>query len=493
MRVYVGGLMHEANAFSPVATPPEAFAQAPHHDAALRPDDWFGYGDLIGAVRSAGDTAVPGVFFSATPSGPCSAATFAEHQARLLCDLAAALPVDAVLLFLHGAQTAQGEDDCAGRIAARVRDLVGPGVPIGVLLDLHANVTLRLLGSADLVAACKEYPHTDFGAVASRIWARLKRARQPLARAWLPVAAFPASTTTRGPMQQFVAALHAAEAEPGIHSVSAIHGFPHADVPHASAGVLVYADSPQAATRTAARLRAAFFEAIVAAAADAPGLTLAKAMEQVRGRGGQRLLIAERSDNPGAGGAGDATHLLHALREAQVGRVGLALLHDPAAVALAQTAGVGNRVTITLGGKANALSGPPFAMQATVRMIRKDAVQSVFDSAAVQPLGTSVLLEEGGMNIIVNTIRQQPFTPDVFTQHGIDAREMDVIVVKSTNHFYNGFAPLVDRVIYCDAPGSATEDLAALPYRRLTRPVWPLDPLEDCLAAMGLEAGIAEH
>lgn len=486
MNVYVGGLMHEANAFSPIATPPGAFDSAPHRDPALRPDGWFGYGDLITAVRSAGDRAIPGVFFNATPSAPCSAATFTDHCAQLLDDLAAAGPVDAVLLFLHGAQTAQGEDDCAGRIAAQAREAVGPSVPLGVLLDLHANVTPRLLEAADLVAACKEYPHTDFAEVGGRIWACLKSRGRPEARAWQPVAAFPASTTTRGPMQHFVAALRAAEADPAIRSVSAIHGFPHADVPHASAGVLVYADDPAAAERTARRLAAAFFDAIIAAAADAPGLGLACALEQARLPARGPVLIAERSDNPGAGGAGDVTHLLHALRDAGIGRCAVALMHDPAAVDAAVAAGVGARLTLLIGGKANALSGQPFPMHAQVCAIRTDAMQPVFDGAIRQPLGVSVLLEDGDLSVVVNTIRQQPFGPQVFTEHGLDPRTMDVIVVKSTNHFYNGFAPLVERVIYCDAPGSATEDLAALPYRRLARPVWPLDPVEECRAAMGL-------
>lgn len=493
MRVYVGGLMHEANAFSPVATPPDAFARAPHHDPALQPDDWFGYGDLIKAVRAAGDIAIPGVFFSATPSAPCSAETFDDHCAELIGDLAAATPYDAVLLFLHGAQTAQGEDDCAGKVAALVREVIGPSVPLGVLMDLHANVTQRLLDAADLVAACKEYPHTDFAEVGAQIWDSIKSDRPLPGRAWQPVAAFPASTTTRGPMQQFVATLRTAEADAGIICISAIHGFPHADVPHASSGILVYAESQEIADCAAQRLGSAFLDAILEAADDAPGLTLDGALEIARHPGRTPLLIAERSDNPGAGGGGDATHLLHALRDAEIGRCAVALLHDPEAVEAAVAAGEGQRIELAIGGKANELSGPPFVMQAQVRAIRTDAMQPVFEGATRQSLGTSVLLEERGLNVIVNTIRQQPFSPQVFTEHRIDPREMDVIVVKSTNHFYNGFAPLVGRIIYCDAPGSATEDLAALPYRRLTRPVWPLDPIDQCRAAQKLMSPNTEN
>ncbi len=484
-RVYVGGLMHEANAFSPIATPPEAFAAAPHRASDLKASDWFGYGDLIEAVRAAGDLALPGVHHMATPSAPCAAETYDTHCRALLGDLAGMAPVDAVLLFLHGAQTAAGEADCAGDLTARVRRLVGPSCPVGVLLDLHANVTDRLLTEADLVAACKEYPHTDFARVARDLWATLGQWQdRPLHHAWRRVPAFPASTTTHGPMKGFVDRIRHAERHPHVASVSALHGFPHADVSHASAGLLVYAETRDKADDMAAQLSEAFLGAIIASAQTSPGLALAETTEAMRAPRSGPLLIAERSDNPGAGGAGDATHLLHTLRSEQVGRAALALLHDPEAVQRAVAAGAGNTVSLLLGGKANTLSGSPFPMTARVCCIRTDAVQPVFEGTASQPLGTSVLLEEDGLCVIANTIRQQPFSPDVFSAHGLDVRDLDVVVVKSTNHFYNGFAPLVDRILYCDAPGAATEDLSALPYRSLTRPVWPLDSEDACRTVM---------
>lgn len=484
-RVYIGGLMHEANAFSPIATPKQAFDAAPHNDPDLRAADWFGYGDLIEAVGSAGDMAIPGVHYMATPSAPCSAATFELHCRSLLDDLARRGDIDAVLLFLHGAQTAEDEDDCAGRLTAQVRKLVGPACPVGVLLDLHANVTTQLLEAASLVAACKEYPHTDFGETARDLWAALKQG-QSLRRhyAWRRVPAFPASTTTHGPMRDFVERVRRAQSDPAVISASALHGFPHADVSHASAGILVYAEAQDHAAEIAAELGETFFNAIIASVRLSPGLTLSQAAEAIATSGPGPLLIAERSDNPGAGGAGDATHLLHVLRQHRVNRAALALMHDPQAVQLAVNVGVGGTVEVSLGGKANALSGPPFAMTAKVLCIRTDAVQPVFEGSSSQPLGTSVMLEQDGLFVIANTIRQQPFSPEVFTAHGLDIGDLDVVVVKSTNHFYNGFAPLVARVIYCDAPGAATEDLSALPYKYLTRPVWPLDSESDCRATI---------
>lgn len=495
-RVFVAGLMHEANAFSPIDTPANAFHAAPYGDCDLRPGAWFGYGDLITAVRAAGDQAVPGPYFMATPSAPCDAQTFAAHISALLDDLARQAPVDAVLLFLHGAQTASGETDCAGALTAQVRDAVGPTCPVGVLLDLHANVTPRLLDAATLVAACKEYPHTDFLHVAGELWSAVKvRQDRPAARSWRPVPAFPASTTTHGPMKAFVEHLRQVQDAAAVISVSALHGFPHADVREASAGVLVYAETQDCADATARQLSEIFFDAIIASAHTSPGLSLEQALDTVRAGASRPLLIAERSDNPGAGGAGDATHLLHGLRDTTPVKAAVGLLHDPDAVQRAIAVGEGGTVEVLLGGKANALSGRPFPMTARVQCVRTDVVQPVFEGSASQALGASVLLEQDGLYVVANTIRQQPFSPEVFSAHGLNIRELDVVVVKSTNHFYNSFAPLVAHVVYCDAPGAATEDLSALPYRSLTRPVWPLDDEAACRtfmrqAALNVESAV---
>lgn len=474
MRVYVGGLFHEANAFSPIATPLSAFRQLGAADRLAAHE--FGYSDFLDAVRETGDMAIPGFYAEAQPSAPCSAATFETLLDHMLQDLAQHPAPEAVLLFLHGAQSAEGHDDCAAEVTEAFRRAVGPGVPIGVVHDLHANLSPRTIAAANLVAACKEYPHIDFPETCRAVWDLIRLGRAlGLHPALHRVPAFPAATTLQGVMKDFVAEMRGAEPFPG--TISAIHGFAPADVPHSTGGVLAYAATLAEAQSLAARLAGRFFEACLQAAQSNPGVSVDEAVERAAAGPGLAV-IADRSDNPGAGAAGDSTYLLRAFSAVPGKRVAMVLMHDPEAVRAAHAAGAGAEVTLSLGGRANALSGKPFAFKGQVAAVRTDATQDFFGS--VHPLGDTALLVQGNLHIVVNTQRQQPFTPDILSQHGLDPASMDILVVKSTNHFYRNFAPLARQVIYCDAPGAGNEDLTQLPLSRIMRPFWPLDPVAEC-------------
>jgi microcystin degradation protein MlrC len=474
MRVYVGGLFHEANAFSPIATPLSAFRILGADDRLAVHE--FGYSDLLIAVRETGDTAIPGFYAEAQPSAPCSAATFEILLGHMLQDLAKHPTPEAVLLFLHGAQSAEGHDDCAAEVTEAFRRTLGPAVPIGVVHDLHANLSPRTIAAATFVAACKEYPHIDFPETCRAVWDQIRSGRaSALHAAFHRVPAFPAATTLQGVMKDFVTQMRNLEPAPG--TISAIHGFAPADVPHSTAGVLAYAGTAAEAHSLAAELARRFFEASLQAAQTNPGLSVDEAVERAANWPGP-VVIADRSDNPGAGAAGDGTHLLRAFSAYPNKRVAIVLMHDPEAVQAAHAAGEGVEVALSLGGRANAMSGRPLDFNGRVTALRRTATQEIFGS--IHPLGDTALLVQGNLHVVVNTLRQQPFTPDILRQHGVDPTSMDVLVVKSTNHFYQNFAPLAREVIYCDAPGAGNEDLTQLPLHRVMRPFWPLDPVADC-------------
>ncbi|MEO1661288.1 MAG: M81 family metallopeptidase [Pseudomonadota bacterium] len=487
MRVFVSGLFHEANAFSPIETPLSAFKHAPRPLAgdSRQDGDWIGYGDFLTAVETGGDEAIHGPYAIATPSAPCDRESYQILRREIITDLDAAGSVDAILLFLHGAQTAEGEDDCAGDLVNEIRALVGPECAIGVLLDLHANVSNTLLETATIVAACKEYPHTDFGDVARQLWASLSiQRRSKIFHAWRAVPAFPAATTVSGPMQPFVQKLKHLEKHDGIVSISAIHGFPHADVAHAGAGILVYGSTQRKCDQIADSCAHAFFDACITAAELAPSQSVDDVVELAKTPRSGPLIIAERSDNPGAGGAGDATHLLKAFQASPHNKVAAALLHDPEAVLAAQRAGVGSTIDIEVGGRANELSGAPVKLKALVKAMKSGATQSAFGQSGKISIGDTALLVAGPLNIVVCSKRQQPFSPEVFTDLGLAPETCDVIILKSTNHFYGAFEPFADQIVYCDAKGAASENLSDFPYKNLRRPVFPLDPIDLCRASM---------
>lgn len=481
-RAFIAGLFHETNVFSPIPTSLDSFDIWRPAGSTVPPADrdTLGYGAFWQRALQAGVEVAPSLFALCQPSAPLSSADWDRLSGEVLEDLRHAGAVDRVFLFVHGAQCVQDRDDPEGELIAAIRAQVGPRVPIAALMDLHGNVSERMLGSADFVLACLEYPHTDFGERADWAFDLLEQSvrgglRPVTAAARLPiVGAYP---TTVPPMSEFVAAARAAQQRPGVLAVSAFHGFWLADQPHACACLVVTADGDTTAAIALADTLARHFAS--AAVAPPPGLSAAAAVDAAL-----RLLptltrpvvIADRADNAGGGAGGDSTFVLRALLDRGARDAALALLWDPMAVDFAHRAGVGARLALRLGGKVGPLSGEPLDVQAEVVALRADARQALFARGEPRAaLGRTALLRIDGVDVVVNTERQQVFDPRVFTEHGIDPATRRLLVVKSTTHFRHGFAPLAGSILDCDTPGSVTTDPALLPYRRLQRPIAPLD------------------
>jgi microcystin degradation protein MlrC len=484
MRVFVGGIFHETNVFSPIPTRLADYAIA--GEPGVSDESLFGYSDILSAARAAGWSAVEGFFASAQPGGRTDAPTWRLLRSRLAESLRAAGRVDAVLLFCHGAQVAESEDDCEGALLAEVRALVGEAVPVGMELDLHANVSDAMLAQATHLLACWEYPHIDFGARAARlvqlVGEALRGGPKPhLARRRLPL--FANLPTRTGPGQALVQAMAGLEAGAGLSAVSIAHGFALSDTPDAASMVWASGDH-DAAEAAVDQLARHYVEAAVARDAEAPLQSVAASLVRVRQALGPSgpVVLADRADNPGGGASGDSTFLLHALLEADIPNIGLALFWDPAAVDAAFSAGARSCLTLSLGGRHGPLSGPVLTREFEVLSVRETASQRIFGHGAPQPLGRSVALRAGGLTIIVNSIRQQIMSREPFEVHGIDPAALSLIVAKSANHFEEAFRPIARRIVYCDAPGAASEDLSTFPFVRLPRPCWPLDPLPLALA-----------
>ncbi|MCJ2184103.1 M81 family metallopeptidase [Novosphingobium sp. 1949] len=479
LRVFVAGLAHETNSFSPLPTSMRNFED----DVCYRPPlekgraaalEFPGYGDALAVARQAGDEVVEGPCFWTQPSGPVSAPVYAELRDAILESLRLAGPVDLVILNLHGAMLAQGTDDPEADVLAQVRSVVGPDVPVGALLDLHGNVSLAMIESGAVLVGVKEYPHTDYRERAVELHALLCEAAPgdvSFASTLRTIPSLSLQGTTEAPMRELVAYLQSLEQAQGsgIRSVTLMHGFPWADWEATGGSVIVVSQdlSPAEADAVADDI-AARFRAIVTGApverlvvVEAVGDALASAP------GNGPVVIADSSDNPGGGAACDSTYLLHELVARDCRNAALGMIWDPQAARLAADAGVGARLMLRIGGKVGPLSGPPVDLEAQVLCVREDACQCFFSDVPSAPLGLAVALRVGGIEIVVNSIRQQVFSPECFTQMGIDPASKDIVVVKSSQHFRARFDPLARRTIYCNAPGSLNVDLAQMPYRRL--------------------------
>ncbi len=480
LRAFVAALGAEVNTFSPLTIGEEQFGKL-----------WcFRAGELprgaavplvaaplarARALEEAGElTVVQGYCGGAQPGGIVQRAVYEALRNELLADLCAALPVDLVLLGLHGATVAEGYDDCEGDLLRHVREIAGPGAVVAGLLDPHCHLTAAMLDNADLLMAYKEYPHTDIFPTARRLVdaavSAARGARRPIMRA-ADCRTIGIYHTMREPMLSLIADLRAAEADPRVIDISIAHGFPWGDV--ADLGTRVWATSdgdPALAAdlafrfaqrlcdlrgQTSAALRT--LDDIVADIAVHPGLAV----------------VADDADNPGGGAPSDATYVVRALHEAGIGPIAAALFWDPQSVARCLAAGEGASLSLAAGGKACALSGAPLVLEGTVRRILHDATQPF--GGGRWPIGTAVWFESEGLSLVLSSGRSQCFDTSVFTQMGIDLAACRAVVVKSSQHFYASFSKLTDRIFYARAPGVLSQDLGSLPYANVRRPIWPLD------------------
>ncbi len=480
MRVFTGSLATETNTFAPLPTGLSTFRDRGYFKAGTHPPQMSFFAGPLWAARERGRergwTVIEGLVAAAQPSGTTTRAAYEQLRDELLADLKAALPVDMVVLGLHGAMVADGYDDCEGDLLARVRSMVGPGVVIGAELDPHNHLSEAMVGNADLLIAYKEYPHTDIRERAVELVdlcaAQVEGRVKPVA-AVVDCAMIVTLHTSRQPARGFVDRIQALEGKDGTVSVSVSHGFAWGDVPDMGTKLLVYADGDAAKAQALAR-RLADELIAMREQLEPPHPGVDEALDQALALAGGPVVIADGADNPGGGAAGDSTFMLRRLVERGIGNTALGPLWDPVAVQIAFDAGVGARLSLRIGGKVSPLSGEPLDLVCTVKALQHDLIQTGL-SGAPTPMGDTALVETGGVEIALISLRGQAMGTDLFTQLGCDLAAKKLIVVKSSQHFYASYSKLARHVIYAGAPGSVTHDLKSLPYQKIRRPKWPLD------------------
>lgn len=420
----------------------------------------------------------------AQPAGKTTRAVYECLRDEILADLRAALPVDAVLLSLHGAMVAEGYDDAEGDLLVRVRQIVGPDIPIGAEFDLHGHASRPKLETPDAVVFFKEYPHVDVRDRAKDLFAivvdQLEGRSRPVI-GWFDCRMVGLFHTTRQPMRGFVDRCASLEGHDGIISVSIVHGFPWGDVPDMGSKIVVVADGDkEKATRLAEKLGRDFFA--IRKETQPPYVSVEQAMARAVGHNGPRpLVLADVADNAGGGAPSDSTFILRAMRDGGLSNAAIGLFWDPMAVRLAFEAGIGATLDIRLGGKLGAASGAPLDLHVKVVGLARDATipfgaRDVTQAAA----GDMAALDADGIAVVCSTLRTQCFSTAAFTNVGIDPAERAVVVVKSMQHFHASFAPIAEEVLYVAAPGAVAPDVTTLEYRKARRHQWPF--IEDPFA-----------
>ena len=490
MRVFAGGIATETNTFSPMPTGLADFEIIRAADVTGELDIG-GFAGPLNTFRSRsqerGWDFVFSLYAFAQPAGATVRAVYESLRDELLEALEAAMPVDIVLLPLHGAMVAQGYDDCETDIVSRVREIVGPAAKIGVELDLHCDLTQTLIDTADAVVIFKEYPHIDINERAEELFAIIADAAEGKTHPTMALydcKMIGIFLTPYQPMRGFVDEMIAREAEPGVLSLSLAHCFPWADVPTCGAQMLTITDNdPALASHLAREYGMKLFD--LRHALDPKSLSLDEALDKALAAESGPVVVADQADNAGGGAPSDSTFVLRALLERAVTNAALGMIWDPIAVNVAMSAGEGATLDLRLGGKMGPMSGDPLDLRVTVTGLIPNMQQQWTQSDGLVSIdcGDSVALHCQGIDIIVNSKRGQVFSPTVFSNFGIDPTAKRLLVVKSTQHFYAGFAtPEIgaSEIIYMAGPGAIPPRFTEIPYQRvdLHKYPWVDDPFD---------------
>lgn len=487
MKILVAGYQHETNTFAPTKADWAAFNRGDsfpafvHGQAML--DQLTGVnipiGGFIEAARTKGWQLVPSSWCGAIPSSYVTEDAFERMAASILADVARA-DFDAVYLDLHGAAVAEHVADSEGELIARIREMVGPDLPIVASLDLHANVTLRMLREADALVAYRSYPHVDMAATGELAAQLLARRIQLGRRELLHYRRLPfliplnAQSTWMAPAKTRYGELLELDDHYGT-VLSFCMAFPAADFDECAPMVWGYGERAEAAVE---RLYSHVVEPgqwrpdyLPAADAVRKALALAE-------RGNKPVVLADTQDNPGAGGDSNTTGLLHALLAQQAGRrypgqVALGMMFDPAAAAAAHAAGVGATVHIALGKAVPTFTGEPSDAPVQgafkVRALSDGTVtlKGPMMTGLTVHLGPCACLEIDGVLVAVTSGKKQLLDRELLRMVGIQPEAMRIVVVKSSNHFRADFTPIAAEIIVAKAAGPMAADPADLPWKNL--------------------------
>jgi microcystin degradation protein MlrC len=444
--------------------------------------DGSGAEDLFKEEANAlGWTRAIGPYYMGGAGGIALRSAYETMKAEILNELRAAMPVNMVVMELHGAMVAQGYNDVEGDLLAAMRDIVGPDVPIGAAMDGHAHLSQKMIDAADIMVFFKEWPHIDFHETRTRAFNLTTdvaegKIKPHLALYDVRMAAL--YHTLEEPVKSVVADMKEAEKDEDVLVVNFIHGYPWADVPEMGTKMLVITnDAPEKGAALAKSFGQRLF-ALRGKTAKAhfdleEGLDVAAASKK------HPTIIADFSDMTSGGAPGDATFLLRGLMERGVEDGIIAGLWDPMAIKIIEDLSPGDRVNLRIGGKTGPMSGQPVDLETKVCSVRKNVCLNSFlteiaESNEGADVGTIAVVRSHGIDIVLLEERIPIYGYKVLEGLGLDPKNRRFIVVKSGNSFYPGYVDIAGDVLYVMSPGLLGR-IEQQTMRNIQRPKWPWD------------------
>lgn len=484
-RIAVVGFSHETNTYSQELFTRDKIVAGQQGQALI--DAQIGSKSTIGGFVTdppSGVEIVPIIDGRGVPSGPMPAADFTAQLDLTAQLLAAAGPLDGVLLSIHGAMVTESAFDGDTEIARRVRQVVGPDVPIGAVADMHANFDRPLIDELDLLFPFQTNPHVDARERAIECRTALLEIiatgqRPAMALELIPLVVTITKQDTRtDPMRALLAHSVALEERDGVVDVSILEGFPYADVPFMGMSVVVtHRDGKAAAAAIAKEMSIAIWQEREALQGD--GLPVPDAVRAAAASDRQPVLLLDVGDNIGGGSPADSTVLLAELMAQQV-QGSVVILHDPQALAELGDVGVGDRVDVLAGAKRVEAAGDPVRLIGVVTGVG----DGVYSEPKIAHGGTKdfnagptvAITTEAGPIVLLTTNRVQPISSHQLLNVGIDPAGLSVIAAKGVNGPRAGFGDICGEFIEADTPGITRSSVLGFDYQNRRRPMYPYEP-----------------
>ena len=486
MRIATGGISHETSTFTTV---PTTIASADERQGYLHGQEiletYRGVNTPIGGFIAGAEAndfeLIPTVFWEAHPGAPLPRADFDTILHDLLQGIRSAGEIDGVLLELHGAMVAEGVHDGEGHILSAVRDLVGADTPVVAQLDIHSNVSVRMVENADVLIGRETYPEVDMaerGRECADVLARILREglRPTMALHQIPMVWGMNQVTAHVPMREAIARLHAVEARPGVVCASIATCYPLADVPDMGASVYVVTDNDaDLAQSYADELGAWILERREDWQLHRPSTKEAIRIAEEEGR--FPAIFADRDDNTGGGSPGDSTGMLRAFVDADLQDACVLYVVDPAAAEACHAAGVGAILDLNVGAKSTPLQGEPVRLKAEILAISDGRFR--YDGPMYAGLeggmGPSAHIRHRGVHVLLVNGREQPFCTAFSRTLGLDPKEMRYVGVKSAAHFRAGFEAWSGAIHVVAEPSVHNPADGKLAFKHLGRKLYPFD------------------
>jgi microcystin degradation protein MlrC len=488
MRLALAQIEQETNTFNPAPTTLKDFQDFGLYEGRTILEKLRGVGTIGGYLRASDQSSyrvetVPIIRAWASAGGRLTEEALAYFEDRLRRGLVAARRVDGLAIHLHGGCAAANTDDVAGRLLAVCRQLLGSQTPIVVTLDHHANITQQMVDNSDVLVGYRTQPHDplETAEASTKLLLQLVAGEIQPTVAWRKLRMISHQEqylTSKGPMKVWFDRARALEADPRILSISNFPMQPWLDVQEGGWSTVVVTDGDQALAEQVAdelaelawSMRAEFQEresmpadVVVTAADEAP-----------RGL----VVISDTGDSVLGGAAGDSTVLLDACMRACPAMRVLIPMVDPSAVARLAEAGEGSSISVTLGGSISSFF-EPLLVSGVVRRVADGRIEANALSQREIDMGPTVVFDVGPVTLLVSERRGLGGVhPAVYRAFGIEPTEYKAVVLKTASNFQY-FAPIASEVIRADTPGPTQSNIVDLHWRRLPRPIFPLDRIYD--------------